>query len=163
MRKIFESFIVLLLCTFVVGCNSSSSVNIRETNNLLDVDSFEKVKEILGFGLNVPEDIFDSSYDRKIYIVNSKIIEVHYTQLDQWIIIRKGLYNDDEDISADYNEYPQIDMKVYNDIKFTFRGNDNKINVACWESEQYSYSVNINPGGIGFDEDAVYQIISQIS
>ena len=114
------------------------------------------------FQLDLPDNFFDKSYERKIKAIENKFIEVDYRGLEEWIIIRKSLYYGEEDISGDYNEYPEERTELYGDIKVLLRGNEGKINVISWRDGDYVYSVNINPGGIGIDEEVLYEMTWQV-
>lgn len=163
MKKIFSLLFVFLICMITVGCDKNSEDTTQVYKNFKQVNSLNEAEEILGFGIDINEKIFGDGYEKRIQIIEPKLIELHYNQLDQWIIIRKALYEGDEDISGDYNEYPQKDTKIIDDIQFIIRGNDDKINVVSWKKDKYSYSLNINPGGIGFGDEEVFNIISQIN
>ena len=163
MKKIFSLFFVLLICIMMVSCVKTSEGTVQVYRNFIEVNSLSEAEEIVGFGIDIDEKILGDGYEKRIQVIEQKLIEVHYNQLDQWIIIRKALYNGDEDISGDYNEYPKKDTKIVDDIKFITRGSSDEINVVCWKKQGYSYSLNINPGGIGFDDEKVFSIVLQIS
>lgn len=93
------------------------------------------------FQLDLPDNFFDKSYERKIKAIENKFIEVDYRGLEEWIIIRKSLYYGEEDISGDYNEYPEERTELYGDIKVLLRGNEGKINVISWRDGDYVYSM----------------------
>lgn len=162
MKKISVLIFSLLCCLIIVSCVKKQETSIEIINPFVEVNTLKEAEEIAGFQLTLPDNFFDESYERKIRAIGNKFIEVDYRGLDEWIIIRKSLYDGEEDISGDYNEYPEERTEVYGDIKVLLRGNEGKINVISWRDGDYVYSVNINPGGIGIDEEILYEITWQV-
>lgn len=159
MKKIYVLIFSLLCCLVIVSCDKKQETRIEIIDPFIEVNTLKEAEEISGFQLNLPDNFFDESYERKVRAIENKFIEVDYRSLEEWIIIRKSLYDGEGDISGDYNEYPEHRTEIYGDIKVLLRGNEGKINVISWIDGDYVYSVNINPGGIGIDEDIFYEIL----
>lgn len=162
MRKIFGLVFSLMCCLVIVSCVKKQETSVGIGNPFIEVNTLKEAEDIAGFQLDLPDNFFDKSYERKIKAIENKFIEVDYRGLEEWIIIRKSLYDGEEDISGDYNEYPEERTELYGDIKVLLRGNEGKINVISWRDGDYVYSVNINPGGIGIDEEVLYEMTWQV-
>lgn len=159
MKKISVLIFSLLCCLIIVSCGKKQETSIEMRNPFVEVNTLKEAEEIAGFQLTLPGNFFDEGYERRIMAIENKFIEVDYRGLDEWIIIRKSLYDGEEDISGDYNEYPEERTELYGDIKVLLRGNEGKINVVSWKDGDYVYSVNINPGGIGIDKEIFYEMV----
>ena len=55
------------------------------------------------------------------------------------MVIRKAAGT--EDISGDYNEYPEIYNVTVSEREVTMKGTDGKVNVAVWNTDDYSYAI----------------------
>ena len=71
------------------------------------------------------------------------------------IMLRKGLGT--EDISGDYNCYPQTSTEELNGCAVTLNGENNKIMTAVWSQDGYTYAVR---AAAGLDRDEMYSIVS---
>lgn len=168
MKNIFSVFFCLLMCLFFVGCAAKKENLIEENPDIFretftEVKDLNEVESVAGFPIKIPEHIFEKNFRSEIRAIKGKVIQVTYYGLDQLIIIRKTINNgEDEDVSRDFNDYPEKSDERVGNIKILLRGNDGKINVMSWSSENYSYSININPGGIGFNKGEVYKIMKQV-
>lgn len=162
MKSIFSLIFGLVFCLMVVSCAKEREISVEIGNPFIEVETLEEAEEIAGFKITLPENYFDESYEKTIRAIEDKFIEIDYRGLDEWIIIRKSLYDGEEDISGDYNEYPEERTELYGDVKALIRGNEGKINVVSWKDGDYVYSININPGGIGIDEQVFYEMVWEI-
>ena len=61
------------------------------------------------------------------------------------LTVRKG--TGEEDISGDYNEYPQEDVTELEGLSVTVRGDGERIFLALWQEGGYSYAVSFDDGG----------------
>lgn len=109
-----------------------------------EVNSLQEASEIAGFDMKVPESIGEYN-NQLISVIDGKIIEVRYLSSDEkdtGIIIRKS--RGDEDISGDYNTYStNITENIYGkDVNL--RGDGEKIFVAAWTEDGFSYAVATN-------------------
>lgn len=162
MKKFLTIILMMLLCIFVSSCESKEEPEVGIGNPFTEVKTIEEAEKLAGFSINLPKETFVDNPDIQIRVIKDELIEVSYHGSEKWIVIRKGLDKGEEDISGDYNEYPEQITNFVNGRDFIFRGQDGKINVVTWKEGDYMYSVNINPGGIGIDYDVVIQILSQI-
>lgn len=168
MKNIFSVIFCLFVCLFFVGCGIEKG-NLAEENPEIFRETFTEAKDlkevesIAGFPIKIPEQIFERDFRSEIRAIKGKVIQVTYYGLDQLIIIRKAITNgEDDDISRDFNDYPEKSNERVGKIKILLRGSEGKINVMSWTSGNYSYSINVNPGGIGFNKGEVYKIMKQM-
>lgn len=167
MKNIFVLLFSLVVCLFFVGCEVKKD-NLTEENpsifreTFLEAKDLNEVESIAGFPIKIPEQIFEKDFRSEIRAIKGKVIQVTYYGIEQLIIIRKAVNNGEEDVSRDFNDYPEQFVETVRDTKVSLRGNDGKINVMYWNSGDYSYAININPGGIGFNKEDVYKIMEQV-
>lgn len=167
MKNIFVLILGIFMFVLFVGCSSKKENLIEENSSIfretfLEVKDLNEVEGIAGFPIKIPEQIFEKDFRSEIRAIKGKVIQVTYYGIEQLIIIRKAVNNGEEDVSRDFNDYPEQFVETVGDTKVSLRGNEGKINVMSWNSENYSYAININPGGMGFDKDDVYKIMEQV-
>lgn len=162
MKKLIINILVSIIMCFIITSCVKNNVKFEALNPFIEEDSIQNASKIAGFTINIPDHKFDATYQRQFRAIKGKIIEVVYKSVDQWIIIRKAVFNGEEDISGDYNEYPEEHHLNYGDTKVVFKGSKGKVNHVFWHSDRYVYSVNINPGGVGIDYSTLYDIIWDI-
>jgi hypothetical protein len=116
------------------------------TNPFVTYQSLEEAQEAAGFTLSVPES-FEGAGRREIAVIDGRIIDVTYLdgEDNRVLTIRKG--TGEEDISGDYNEYPQEDVTELEGLSVTVRGDGKRIFLALWQEEGYSYAVSFDKGG----------------
>lgn len=118
--------------------------SVAAVNPYQEVNSLQEASKITGFDMKVPESIGEYN-NQLISVIGGKIIEVRYLSSDEkdtGIIIRKS--RGDEDISGDYNTYStNITENIYGkDVNL--RGDGEKIFVATWTEDGFSYAVMAN-------------------
>jgi hypothetical protein len=109
-----------------------------------EVNSLQEASKIAGFDMKVPDSIGEYS-NQLISVIDSNIIEVRYLSSDEQstgIIIRKS--GGDEDISGDYNTYSTNIAKHIDGKNVNLRGDGEKIFVATWTEDGFSYAVTAN-------------------
>lgn len=161
MKKFLTIMLMLLVCISVSSCESKQELKVSIGNPFTEVKTIEEAEKLAGFSIDLPKENFVGDSDRQVRVIKDELIEVSYHGLEKWLVIRKALNTGEEDISGDYNEYPDQITNVINGKEFVFKGQDGKINIVNWKDGDYVYSVNINPGGIGVDYDVVAQMLSQ--
>lgn len=116
------------------------------TNPFVTYQSLEEAQEAAGFTLSVPES-FEGAGRREIAVIDGRIIDVTYLdgEDNRVLTIRKG--TGEEDISGDYNEYPQEDVTELEGLSVTVRGDGERIFLALWQEKGYSYAVSFDDGG----------------
>lgn len=109
-----------------------------------EVNSLQEASKIAGFDMKVPDSIGEYS-NQLISVIDSNIIEVRYLSSDEQstgIIIRKS--GGDEDISGDYNTYSTNIAEHIDGKNVNLRGDGEKIFVATWTEDGFSYAVTAN-------------------
>ena len=109
-----------------------------------EVNSLQEASKIAGFDMKVPDSIGEYS-NQLISVIDSNIIEVRYLSSDEQstgIIIRKS--GRDEDISGDYNTYSTNIAEHIDGKNVNLRGDGEKIFVATWTEDGFSYAVTAN-------------------
>ena len=109
-----------------------------------EVNSLQEASKIAGFDMKVPDSIGEYS-NQLISVIDGNIIEVRYLSSDEQstgIIIRKS--GGDEDISGDYNTYSTNIAKHIDGKNVNLRGDGEKIFVATWTEDGFSYVVTAN-------------------
>lgn len=167
MKNIFILLFGLSLCLFFIGCEAKKD-NLTEENSSIfretffEVKDLNEVKDIAGFPIKIPEQIFEKDFRSEIRAIEGKVIQVTYYGIEQLIIIRKAIDSGEDDVSRDFNDYPEQFVETVGGVKVLLRGNEGKINVMSWSYGNFNYAINVNPGGIGFNKDDVYKIMEQI-
>lgn len=109
-----------------------------------EVNSLQEASKIAGFDMKVPDSIGEYS-NQLISVIDGNIIEVRYLSSDEQstgIIIRKS--GGDEDISGDYNTYSTNIAEYIDGKNVNLRGDGEKIFVATWTEDGFSYAVTAN-------------------
>lgn len=136
-------------------------------NPFQEVSSLAEAAEIVGFDMTVPE-APASHPDTVIRVLaDSRLVEVLYVNAaneteesqDELYRVRKAAGSDD--ISGDYNSYPQTIAQEIGGVTVTLRGEDEKWSVAVWASDGYAYAVDAQDHPLTLEE--MTEIISAIS
>lgn len=115
-------------------------------NPFVTYQSLEEAEKAAGFALPAPES-FEGAGRREIAVIDGRIIDVTYLdgEDNRVLTVRKG--TGEEDISGDYNEYPQEDVTELEGLSVTVRGDGERIFLALWQEGGYSYAVSFDDGG----------------
>ena len=115
-------------------------------NPFVTYESLEEAEGAAGFALPAPER-FEGAGRREIAVIDGRIIDVTYLdgEDNRVLTVRKG--TGEEDISGDYNEYPQEDVTELEGLSVTVRGDGERIFLALWQEGGYSYAVSFDDGG----------------
>ena len=115
-------------------------------NPFVTYQSLEEAEKAAGFALPAPER-FEGAGRREIAVIDGRIIDVTYLdgEDNRVLTVRKG--TGEEDISGDYNEYPQEDVTELEGLSVTVRGDGERIFLALWQEGGYSYAVSFDKGG----------------
>lgn len=124
----------------------SEDNNAQIANPFVDCDTLNEAIKIAGFDLTVPSAI-NKVTDRlyRVMTLDDKMLEVIYQSgEDEAARIRKAPGS--EDISGDYNVYQQVSEVSVNGFKVTMSGDGNKVSLAVWTNNGYTYSVSVTNG-----------------
>lgn len=129
-------------------------------NPFITCDTLAQAAELAGFDFSAPNTVDGYAY-KEISAIEKELAQVTYFNSDEldgltdeqlnevdWenvdfsghdLVIRKAAGT--EDISGDYNEYPEIYNVTVNEKEVTMKGTDGKVNVAVWNTDGYSYAI----------------------
>lgn len=126
-------------------------------NPFVDYETLEEAVSAVGFDFTVP-DAIEGHETRSIQVLGeNSMIQAIYGEDKADILVRKALGSDD--ISGDYNNYPQVSEKTIDGRTVTMKGKDDRVMVALWTDGDYTYSIGINAG---MDTDSMTALISAI-
>lgn len=164
MRKSMKKMVVMTLCAVMTvtaaGCGKKDSVQpsaetqtVGIANPFKDCASVEEAGELAGFDFTVPESL--EGYGEPSYsAIENDLAQVIYRDGDDnRLLIRKAAGNDD--ISGDYNDYPEINTVSVGGLEVTVKGNDGKMNVAIWTNDGYTFAIMAD-NAVSWEEAAVW-------
>ena len=79
----------------------------------------------------------------------NQLAEIEYSNQDHTLVFRMAVGS--EDISGDYTVYTNITRCIVDNRSVTIKGEDDKYNLAIWESDGFSYSIQ-SIGGVSEKE-----------
>ncbi len=155
--------------------NSESNGDVEETtekvkkqdavNEWTDTDSLDVAIDTSGVYFTPPEAEYipseDASYELKGYRAADHIIEANYSDGKKDVCIRKSDKYSEEDLHGDYNKYSDSWDENFKGLIVHCKGANKKVNLATFSVDNYTFSVNINPGadGEGFSADDLKSVV----
>ena len=103
----------------------------------MDADSLKTAQEAVGFKMTVPQSVKAENY----IVISGKTLEIDFD--GGYIRKAKG----SGDISGDYNDYTDVEVKNVNGKEVTLKGNNGKIMLAIWVDGDYTYCIGM-PAGV---------------
>ena len=138
-------FVLVVGTSFIFKLQQKNDVeSVAVESPYQEVNSLQEASKIAGFDMKVPDSIGEYS-NQLISVIDGNIIEVRYLSSDEQstgIIIRKS--GGDEDISGDYNTYSTNIAEHIDGKNVNLRGDGEKIFVATWTEDGFSYAVKAN-------------------
>lgn len=156
-------------CLIFTGCSTKKMENKAETvvptemsrdldenetttsaeipNPFVEYSSLGDAEKAAGFEINIPDfsyyKSFTGSDKHMIRVMDGRMIEIIFEDEDgnECFRIRKAKGN--EDISGDYNQYSETKTETVNGKDIRMSGNDGTVSVATWESDGYSYALDM--------------------
>lgn len=146
-------------------------------NPFVGCETMEEASKLAGFSLTAPDSI-DGYSDRIIQAVEGELVQVIFTrnqciELEDMeesaaelenadfephdLMIRKGTVM--EDISGDYNEYPEVETVAVDDRTVTLKEKEGLVHTAIWNADGYSYAVY---AADGVSADVMTALISEV-
>lgn len=118
--------------------------NVQIPSPLQEYETLSDATRAVGFELTVPESI--SGSDRRDFLtISGELLQVIYRKgEDETSRIRKAAGT--EDISGDYNAYSQVNTTSVDGIQVTLKGNLDKVSLATWTVDGYTYSISVEDG-----------------
>ena len=141
-----------------IGETIDEGFNVQIANPFVDYATLEEAAQAAGFTLKVPN-VKEGSVP-VIQVMDGVMIQFIFVDEngDPSLYIRKEA--GDEDISGDYNEYPEITTETVGDRTVTVKGSDGKVSVAIWTANGYSYAVMSETP---MEKDAMLALINDIA
>lgn len=147
--------------TSAADSNASSTVSESEivgmANPFVEYDSVDEAKKHIDFDVQVPEQI-EGFTEMNISVMDGQMFQAVYRNAEQEICIRKQAGH--EDISGDYNEYPEEKYVEFEGAELKLRGENGTIRNVTWSKNGYSFSIYSDKG---LTEDEVQQLAEQIA
>lgn len=135
--------------TGVISIQTDTSAQIP--NPFVDCDTLAQAENLAGFSLTLPADVKTDG----ISVLSGNMIQV---LCEDGLSIRKAL--GDEDISGDYNSYPQVETVTVEGHAVTLKGTGDQVTVAVWTADGYTYAVHSETG---LSRDAALSLASQVA
>ena len=127
-----------------IQINTKDADNTQIANPFRDCASLAEAQKLTGFAFQVPDTI-DGYAERTISVMDGKMTQVVYTnQKDQSVLLRKAAGS--EDISGNYNTFAQNSTVQVKGSAVTLKGNDNKVFVAVWTQNGYTFAIDSDAG-----------------
>ena len=133
----------------VISIQTDTSAQIP--NPFVDCDTLAQAEQLAGFSLTLPADIKTNG----ISVLSGDMIQV---LCEHGLSIRKAL--GDEDISGDYNTYPQVETVAVQGHAVTLKGEGDQVTVAVWTADGYTYAVHSETG---LSRDAALSLAFQVA
>lgn len=119
-----------------------------------DCSTLAEAEQAAGFSFQLPDRLPGWVSATAIRAIPSSLIEVSYHGTDESLVLRKGPGS--EDISGDYNTYPQVSTVEIGGRQVTVKGEGDTISTATWTDGGYSYAIHSAPG---MDRDALSLLV----
>lgn len=121
-------------------------------------DTLAEAEVSVGFSLSAPDNLEEGD-TRTIMTIQDGMLEVVYKNADdETTTIRKAAGTDD--ISGDYNTYPEETTTSVNGHTVTMKGKDGKVHTAIWTDEAYTYAITSDTGIEPDDAAELAEIVS---
>ena len=166
MKKIICAIFLALLTLgilFTVWKYSVLSATQYSEDSVCIANPFEPCKnmnaaeKISGFSMKLP-DIPDGFSFLELSAIKDSMILAIYENRDSDLDIYLRKAPGSVDISGDYNFYQNQDQLIVSDKVVTLKGNGDKIMVATWTQESYTYAIDTD----GISADIILDLIQQM-
>ena len=120
--------------------DSSDNPILAPNNDIVKVSSIEELSNTVGYEVEIPfvaEQIEYTAYWQEM-------AQISYTGEGQTLIYRKSV--GEEDNSGDYTDYQNCIEVEINTISVQLKGNAETFNLAIWNANGYSYSIQVGKG-----------------
>lgn len=106
---------------------------------IMNHNTISELSEAVGFTIKTMQDVTFEIDTVEYTSYWGELAEVKYKGYYNMAVLRMALGNND--ISGDYSEYNTIKNCIINGYNITFKGNNDKYNLAIWQSNGFSYSL----------------------
>ena len=157
MKKTVALLLAALLTVSFAACSQKTSdsktpndtENVQIPNPWVDCATLDEAARIAGFDISIPGK-FDGYPNKVIQAIEKSTIQVLYYDGDpaaensSMVMVRKGTGN--EDISGDYNTYPEKETIQMHGADIQLRGDNGLVYSAIWTLDGYSFAINADKG-----------------
>lgn len=158
MKKLIALVLTALMLTSLAACGQKTTDNGNTSENMgtvqisnpwVDCATLDEAAKLAGFDIAVPGK-FDGYPNKVIQAIEESMIQVMYFDGDpsaedsSMVMVRKG--TGDEDISGDYNEYPEKETVSIHGVDVQLRGENGLVYSAIWTWNGYSFAINADKG-----------------
>lgn len=158
MKKLIALVLTALMLTSLAACGQKTNTNENTSENMgtvqianpwVDCATLDEAAKLAGFDIAVPGK-FDGYPNKVIQAIEASMIQVMYFDGDtsaedsSMVMVRKG--TGDEDISGDYNEYPEKETVNIHGVDVQLRGENGLVYSAIWTWNGYSFAINADKG-----------------
>lgn len=141
MKRRFFALFCCFGALFFAACGvkeTTAAPGAQLANPFVDYATLAEAEAAAGFTLAAPDRI--DGWDAPIVqLMSGKMLQLIFRSGDDRLIIRKQSGTDD--ISGDYNSYPETKTAKINGSSVTLKGADGKFSTAVWTAGGYSYAV----------------------
>ena len=140
---------VLLVCgTMLNSLFHTDSENPDELSSavadMVECTSAEELSEQAGFPVtDITELPFEAETTSYTWCWGT-FAQIEYAGNDDTVLYRKAAGNDD--ISGDYNEYEQVEIKRLGNVTITVKGNNGLYYLTTWQADGYTCSISDDRG-----------------
>lgn len=164
MKKLFAMALCALTALSFTACGAGRAAGrnadvpgTQIANPFADYASLEEAVIDAGFPLSAPNRI-DGYGEPQVQLMSGKMLQLIFRSDDERLIIRKAAGS--EDISGDYDSYPETKTARINGADVTLKGADGKIGTAIWSVNGFSYAV-ISDSPMA--QDTIMDLIAEIA
>ena len=144
MKKLFAMALCAMTALLFSACGtgtaaggSADAPGAQIANPFADYATLEEAVSAAGFPLSAPNRI-DGYGEPLVQLMSGKMLQLIFRGEGGRIILRKAAGGDD--ISGDYNSYPETKTARINGADVTLKGADGKISTAVWCADGFSYA-----------------------
>ncbi len=171
MKKLIALVLTALMLTSLAACGQKTNTSGNTSENMgtvqianpwVDCATLDEAAKLAGFDIAVPGK-FDGYPNEVIQAIEESMIQVMYFDGDpsaedsSMVMVRKG--TGDEDISGDYNEYPEKEAVNIHGVDVQLRGENGLVYSAIWTWNGYSFAINADKG---LSRDALANAIEEM-
>lgn len=138
-----------LVCIFALPQISKRTLDDAEnsvavSNGIAEVDSAKELASAVGFPVSEVKGL-PFKIEKEIYASYwGEMAQIEYIGENETAVFRKGMGT--EDVSGDYNEYPQVKEFTIDGYSVTLKGGNDKFSLAVWTDGTYSCSLAFEKG-----------------
>lgn len=146
LNKLIALGLSAMMALSLVACGNAnaSNPNVQPPSPFTDHETLADAAKEVGFEISIPDSM--QGFDKCVYRANKEgnMLEVIFQNGDEEIRFRKAA--GDGDISGNYSEFSEEEDVDIDGTTVTMKGSENKANVATWNKDGYSYSIDSTAG-----------------